>query len=392
MTELPRLLLVDDDAALLRLIERMCRQHYHVSRATDGQEALDCWDAFRPDIVVADWQMPRVDGLELCRRVRRDLARQSVHFIVLTACDESRMTVRALDAGADDFVVKPFDHEILMARIRAGERNAHLLREIRARCRAEAECNHLRDAMAAQEQMITVLAHEFRTPLAGLRAALEILLLDGSGPTEETKDALARMHEQILRLGETAESLLATTLLEGDRWNWQWSRCEPAAIAREAVECVEPLAAAKGIEVSYSCEPHDLAMQGDVVALRRLIINLLANAIRHTRQGTVAVDVHESPHRPQHVDFRVTDTGSGISPETLRRLAQPFALNSGLLGESHTSGTGLGLAICRGIATAHGGTLHFESRLGVGTTVTASLRADLPAPHSTMESSQRRAA
>ena len=122
-------------------------------------------------------------------------------------------------------------------------------------------------------------------------------------------------------------------------------------------------------------------MSGDADALRRLMINLLSNAQKHTPTGRIHLAVRAySDDSARWVALRVTDTGTGIDPEVVPRLGQAFALNSGPVGSDPASGTGLGLAICRGIAEAHGGGLRFSSMQGQGTTVTAVLRADLPGP------------
>jgi signal transduction histidine kinase len=119
-------------------------------------------------------------------------------------------------------------------------------------------------------------------------------------------------------------------------------------------------------------------MLGDGDAIRRLLLNLLSNARKHTTVGQIEVTSRSyTDLRGAWVELSVRDTGPGIPQEILARLGEAFALNSGVVGKNHVSGTGLGLAICRGIAAAHGGELLIESVLNRGTTVTAVLRADL---------------
>jgi two-component system response regulator MprA len=113
-----RILVVDDEPAVLDAVDRALRlEGYDTELAADGQEALDALAAYSPDALVLDVLMPRVDGLDVCRRLRAAGDRTPV--LVLTARDAVPDRVRGLDAGADDYLVKPFALEELLARLRA---------------------------------------------------------------------------------------------------------------------------------------------------------------------------------------------------------------------------------------------------------------------------------
>src|ERR671914_1129884 len=118
-----RILVVDDEPAVREAVERALRLEGHdVALAADGRQALDALDAWPPDAVVLDVLMPRVDGLEACRRMRSSGDRTPV--LMLTARDAVRDRVAGLDAGADDYLIKPFALEELLARVRALLRRA----------------------------------------------------------------------------------------------------------------------------------------------------------------------------------------------------------------------------------------------------------------------------
>ena len=117
-----RILLVDDEAQITRVLRTgLAAEGYDVRVANDGQSALDLMQAWTPDIVVTDLAMPEMDGLELCSRIRKSW---QMPIIVLSVKGEERKKVRALDAGADDYVTKPFGMKELSARIRANLRRA----------------------------------------------------------------------------------------------------------------------------------------------------------------------------------------------------------------------------------------------------------------------------
>jgi len=120
MREPRRILLVDDEAQITRVLRTSLSSNgYDVRVANDGETALEIMKDWTPDLVITDLSMPNMDGLELCRRLR--LSKQTP-IIVLSVRGEERTKVQALDAGADDYVTKPFGIEELLARVRANLR------------------------------------------------------------------------------------------------------------------------------------------------------------------------------------------------------------------------------------------------------------------------------
>ncbi len=117
-----RILVVDDEAQLLRVLRRILTSHnYSVRTAEDGEAALEVFDEWRPDLVLTDLQMPNMDGLALCKRLRTV---SDIPIVVLSVKDEEKAVVEALDAGVDDYITKPFGADELVARIRSVLRRA----------------------------------------------------------------------------------------------------------------------------------------------------------------------------------------------------------------------------------------------------------------------------
>lgn len=122
MTEAKRILVVDDEPQITRVLRRtLSAQGYDVQTAGDGEEALEVFRQWNPNLVVTDLSMPIMGGLELCRRIRKV---SQVPVIVLSVKGEERSKVEALDAGADDYITKPFGMEELLARVRVVLRRA----------------------------------------------------------------------------------------------------------------------------------------------------------------------------------------------------------------------------------------------------------------------------
>ena len=127
-----KVLVVEDDPFFQRvLMKRLLAEGYQVFAAADGREGMKAIVSFEPDLVISDWMMPEVDGLELCQSVKTGLREAAPYFILLTAKGEISNKLLALDTGADDYLVKPCDQGELMARVRAGLRIVLLTQELR---------------------------------------------------------------------------------------------------------------------------------------------------------------------------------------------------------------------------------------------------------------------
>jgi DNA-binding response OmpR family regulator len=127
-----KVLVVEDDPFFSRVLQkRLSVEGYKVQSAADGREGMKLIVSFEPDLVISDWMMPEVDGLELCQSVKTGLGDAAPYFILLTAKGEIDDRLLGLQTGADDYLVKPCDQAELMARVRAGLRIVLLSQELR---------------------------------------------------------------------------------------------------------------------------------------------------------------------------------------------------------------------------------------------------------------------
>jgi DNA-binding response OmpR family regulator len=198
--EQPRLLVIDDDCILRTTLgQQLDRAGYTVHLAEDGDEGLEATRRLRPEFVVCDWAMPRVDGLEYCRRVRSDPALRSTYVALLSSRTEEQDKVAGLDAGADDFMVKPVGADELLARVRAGLRIRRLQADL-------IEAEH----RSALLEMAATLGHEINNPLTALFGHLELVLqnLQG-GDSNRTHHHLREANRIAGRIADVAHRLTA---------------------------------------------------------------------------------------------------------------------------------------------------------------------------------------
>jgi sigma-B regulation protein RsbU (phosphoserine phosphatase) len=182
-----RILVVEDDPYFQRVLQkRLEAEGYRVQTAADGREGMKAIVSFEPDLVLSDWMMPQVDGLELCQSVKTGLREAAPYFILLTARGEINDKLLALETGADDYLVKPCDQGELMARVRAGLRIVLLTQDLRRSAQelrgVSAELARARAELATREHDPVVCASCRRVRVApGRWASLVAWLATANG-------------------------------------------------------------------------------------------------------------------------------------------------------------------------------------------------------------------
>jgi len=193
------ILVVDDDLVFRDFLAGVLRSAgFEVVLAQDGNEAVSLCRELRLDLIVADWLMPGMDGVELCRQLKDDPALRQIYFILLTARDDVPDKVLALDAGADEYVVKPCAELEILARVRAGLRIRRLQEEVA----------HMEWRLATRE-LGAAVGHTINNPLTAIANYLE--LLERSTTTrspEATSEMLAGARQEVERIAGIVRRLV----------------------------------------------------------------------------------------------------------------------------------------------------------------------------------------
>lgn len=374
-------LVVDDDRSVLAILQAwLSRQGWIPECHTDPLQALDAYAQRKHAAVVLDWHMPGMDGIEMLRRLRSDNQSHTAYVLLVTSSTRDDLLNTAFESGVDDFLRKPLHRAEFVARMKAARRVCLLDREIRQRSEHDLERRMHTLALGRVTALVGAIAHEIRTPLGSVRMASERLQMKKERIPEDMRPIVDRVVESAALLAETLDDVLETFGASGHKAKWE--TFAPADSIAQAFELLKERAK-PGVEALLSMDPGiaGLKGRGEPISVRRLAANLLANAFRHTETGSVKISLGQGPNG---VELVVQDTGGGIVPQLLPWLGEPLLLNSENAGFGrYIQGNGMGLSLCRKVVQRHGGIFTVKSALGGGTTITATLRLDLPEPAST---------
>jgi len=354
-------ILVTDDMEDVRNLVRVHLKKipdYSVLMAADGQEALDLIKNRPPDILLTDWMMPVMDGLELCRQVRRLDSADYIYIILLTAKDKKDEIVTGLEAGADDYIAKPFNKGELLARVNTGARIIRIQRAL-------LQLNELKN------KFLGMAAHDLRNPLVSIRGFSEMLLSKDLGPlTEQQKESIAIINSASQDMLNLVNDLLDVSIIESGRLDLKLKPGSLKDLIEERIKVNEILALKKNmtLQVSPDNVPKFLF---DSNRIAQVIDNLIGNALKFSPPGSniyITLVMQEG----KFAKVSVRDEGPGIPSEEQAMLFGEFHR----LSTQPTGGeksTGLGLNIAKKIVETHGGSISVQSRIGRGSTFTFKL-------------------
>ena len=351
-----KILVVDDDALLRRSLRAMLeRGHYQVETAEDGPQALALLASYSPDLILLDIQMPEMDGLEVCQRVRQMPHGDLLPIIFLTGDERPDIHSLAFRAGGDDFLRKPVLSGELIVRIRS------LMRLKRLQAEVQGERDNLLELQKQREQLFQFIVHDLKNPLSAIQVGLELLSERDDNTTahkvqirrlRDTGSQMGRMIQNILDIGQAEE-----LGLELHKTRIQLSTWLPGLLQE-----MESQAHSRKHNLAWAC-PSGLEIEADQDFLRRLLMNLVDNAMKYSPSGShTRIEAHAMD---DGVRLEVRDQGQGI-PEHLReQVFEKFIRHHRGKFEAH-SGSGIGLAFCKVVAEAHEGRIWVEANAPQG--------------------------
>jgi len=300
-----------------------------------------------PRLALLDWMMPNMDGLELCQRIKAESHKMPfIYTILLTSKNTKDDIVTGLDAGADDFLIKPVQPEELRSRLNVGMR----ILDYQQR---------LLELDDQKNKLLGMAAHDLRNPISSIMGFSKILL-SGSLPLTSQQEFLSIIHQVSQEMLLLINDLLDISVIESGKFDLRLQDADLVELIQYRLRLNANAAEQKHMQIHTNL-PKQLVMVFDRERLGQVIDNLISNAIKYAPPHTeIHLDLEQHEDR---ITFYVTDQGPCIPPEHKKRLFGTFAK----LGVKPTGGeksTGLGLAIVKKIIESHGGSVGVDSQPG----------------------------
>ena len=378
-----RILTVDDSLTYLHEVAAQLReQGYDVVPAHSGEEALELLSVQTVDCILLDLVMPGLSGQETCRRIKGSAAWRDIPLIMHTALEEQDAMIEGINAGADDYIAKSSDLEVLCARVRAQLRRkqfedenrnireqllqkelevsvAHSAREL-AEARA-AFVEELERKNSELEAFSYSVSHDLRAPLRSIDGFSQLLLQDNADKLDpKSQDYLRRVCESAQRMGALIDDLLSLSRV--GRVDLRRESVDLSSIARAVFDELKKKEPDRQLTLRVA---DNLLAEADNGLMRVVLDNLLGNAWKFTAKVSeprieVGVDQQEGG-----TVFFVRDNGAGFDMSYAEGLFHPFQR---LHNESEFTGTGIGLATVHRVIDRHGGRIWASGAVNQGAT------------------------
>jgi len=372
-----RILAVDDSLTYLHELARQLRDDgYDVVLARSGEEALQLLEVQSVDCILLDLMMPGLSGQETCRAIKGSPAWRDIPLIMLTALDERESMIEGINAGADDYITKSADFDVLRARMRAQLRrkqfedeNRRIREELVKREREAVEASAAREVAATRAVLLAELqeknreleafsysvSHDLRAPLRAVDGFCAALEEDCPAQlSAEGRRFISRARQAVARMGQLIDDLLSFSRV--GRQELHVTSVDMGALVSSVWAELREQHPGGNVEFTAGDLP---PVKGDPALIRQAFLNLLSNALKYSGgRNPARIDVGCSEDQADRI-FRIRDNGVGFDPKYAHKL---FGVFQRLHRADEFEGTGVGLALVKRIAERHGGSVRAEGR------------------------------
>lgn len=356
-----RILVIDDQSPNIQVVGSVLGKFGHeIIPASDGPTAFKRLAVRLPDLILLDLLMPGMDGCEVCRRIRETPEWRDIPVIFLSAADDKDLIVRAFEAGAVDYLTKPFNQSELVSRVHT-------------QLALKAARDQLKQLAEDKDELLGILAHDLKGHLGGMQMSAQLLRERVTHLKDERSAHLAdnMLHSSGQLLAFVKQFLANAAADHGILL--RMATVNLSAVAKSAVRQYQEVSQRKQLNLQLNAEEENIPVFADASALAQVLDNLVSNAIKFSPSGR-RISVTVRPHTTGG-ECEIQDEGPGFTGEDKARMFRRY----GRLSARPTGGepsTGLGLSIVRKLILAMKGDISAESGPGGG----AVFSIRLPAP------------
>ncbi|TXN37194.1 hybrid sensor histidine kinase/response regulator [Flagellimonas hymeniacidonis] len=361
VTEKPYILAVDDEQLNLELLRFILeRNNYEFEGTSDDDYFFEILEKRKPDLILLDVIMPRIEGFELCEKIKGFRKYKDIPIIFLTGKVNVKDKVKGFEVGGVDYVTKPFNEQELIARIQTH------VELIRAKNQIEKQAQNLKQSNDLKDRMFSIIGHDLRSPLSAAKLKMDFIMRGIIDPKDdkfldETVYDLLKTMDEALNL---LQNLLGWAKSESDQIQVIPEKLNINELVEQTFRLLKMGSDHKKIEMQNNV-PVDVFAYADNNMIKTVLRNILSNAIKFTPvEGIIKIN---SKLRKNKLVIEIEDNGNGIPKDDIKKILNPNEHFS-KLGTEKEPGTGLGLVLCQNFVQKNGGTLKIRSEVGKGST------------------------
>lgn len=352
-------LVIDDEQVYLKIIsETLIGKKYKILQAQNGKIGLMLAQKFLPDIIITDWEMPEMSGIETVAELKKNPLTKDIPVIMCSGIMISAQYLEtALSAGASDYIRKPIEPLELIARLNSALNLSKSMKKIRY------QNDELRSLNSTKDKFFSIIAHDLKNPFQILLSSTDLL----SNRWDDIEDDEKRVLIRDLNKTSNQTYALLENLLEWSRSHLNRIPFEPQLgnlhdLIHYSFMQISHVAMAKEVDVNLNV-PDSLELVADREMMKTVIRNLLTNAIKFTpSKGSINISAQKNL---DNMEICISDNGIGMDEKTRNSLFK-IEESTSTKGTNGEGGTGIGLILCKEFVEKHGGNIRVESELGKG--------------------------
>ena len=354
LQDIPNVLIVDDIPLNLKILgEILKRQGYKIRPVPSGILALLVAEKEKPDLILLDIMMPDMDGYEVCRRLKENPNLKDIPVIFISALNETKDIVKALQAGAVDFITKPFQAEEVIARV-----STHLQLYQQSK-KLQEQSKELKALIATKDKFFSIIAHDLRGPLGGFLTLTELLTDESLEISQEQqKELTADLNHSAKNIFRLLENLLEWARMQQGQTNFQPKNINLLELVNESIKPLLDATRNKELDILIAI-PADQTVFADSNMMQSVIRNLISNAIKFTAKGG-KVEISSGFTENRSTVVVVKDSGIGMD-QVIKSNLFKINVNNSRSGTDGELSSGLGLHLCKEFVEKHNGEIWVES-------------------------------
>lgn len=357
------ILIIDDNQANLAVAEvHLTNEGYSIITATSAKQALQLFKTITPDLILLDIMMPVVDGYELCKIIKSDAKLEDIPLIFMTALNQSKDMVKGFDYGAVDYIIKPFNKDELISRVK---NHLSLLNHTKT---IKLQNEKLRRLNEEKNGIIELTAHDLNNPLQAVLGFSDVLL---SKIPEEHQDLInytLTIKSSAQKAVGIIKDLMEVNMIEQGKLKLMFDEFDVRDVLIKVIDDYLFLSAKKNQKIIYDESEDDCIIKTDVSKLERIFDNLISNAIKYSDfGGTIKISCQKVKDNltKDTIKISIQDNGPGFTEDDKQKLFTKFAKLSAKPTADEAS-TGLGLSIVKKLTELLNGKIELESEFGKG--------------------------